>query len=182
MDKLEDFIKNNREDLDRHIPSPIIWQNIRKDFHGKRPLRVRWISAAAMIIIILTTSALFYIKQLNHDATGFRREASLLLIKGNPQLMETELYYNNLVKTLYTEAEPLLSGYPDIEKELDFDLAQIDSLCADIRKDLKDNVANQEVIEALINNYRIKLRILEDMLEVLRQDENNQTNTISHEL
>ncbi len=156
MDKLEDFIRKNREDLDRHTPSPNIWQNIRKDLHGKRTLRARWISAAAMILIIFSTSVLLYLKHWNTDATGFRRETYLLLMKGNPQLMETELYYNNLVKTLYTEAGPLFSDYPDIEKELNLDLAQIDSLCADIRKDLKDNVANQEVIEALINNYRIK--------------------------
>jgi hypothetical protein len=38
---------------------------------------------------------------------------------------------------------------------------------------LKDNVDNQDVIEALINNYRIKIQILEDMLIVLKQNENN---------
>jgi hypothetical protein len=182
MDKLEDYIRKNREELDKYHPSANVWQNIRKDLHGRRIDRLKWISAAAIIIILFCTTALLYIKQGNLDATGLRRDSSLLFMKANPQLMETERYYDNLVNTLYIEAEPLLSDYPDVQKELNLDLAQIDSLCADLRKDLKDNIANQEVIEALINNYRIKLRILEDMLEVLRQDENNQTNTNNHEL
>jgi hypothetical protein len=94
-------------------------------------------------------------------------------MKVNPDLEETEIYYNNLVNNLYSEATPLLAGYPDIEKELISDLSQLDSICTDIKKDLKDNVANQEVIEALINNYRIKIHILEDMLNTLKEDENN---------
>ena len=91
-------------------------------------------------------------------------------------------YYNTLVKTLYREAGPLLTGQPELSRELDSDMAQIDSICVDIRKDLKDNVANQEVIEALIQNYRIKLQILEDMLVMLKQNENKQEKPGSHEL
>ena len=43
----------------------------------------------------------------------------------------------------------------------------------DIKKDLKNNIANQAVVEALIQNYRIKIRILKDMLETLKANENN---------
>ena len=52
----------------------------------------------------------------------------------------------------------------------------------DIKKDLKDNIANQDVIEALIQNYRIKINILEDMLTVLKANENNHEKEKSHEL
>jgi hypothetical protein len=98
------------------------------------------------------------------------------------ELKETELFYNSLVNSLYLEAKPLLTGQPDVEKELNHDLARIDSLCADIRKDLKDNVANKEVIEALIQNYTIKIHILEDMLNVLKENENKTEKGKSHEL
>jgi hypothetical protein len=59
---------------------------------------------------------------------------------------------------------------------------QIDSICSEIKKDLKDNVANQDVIEALIQNYRIKIRLLEDMLELLKENEENPVKSKSHEL
>jgi CRISPR/Cas system-associated endonuclease Cas3-HD len=83
-----------------------------------------------------------------------------------------EIFYNSMASTLYLQAKPMLTGQPEIEKELDNDLARIDNICSEIKKDLEDNVANQEVIEALIRNYTIKIHILEDMLRILNENEN----------
>jgi hypothetical protein len=61
-------------------------------------------------------------------------------------------------------------------------MAHLDSIRTDLKKDLKDNVANQEVIEAMIQNYRIKLQLLEDMLNLLKQNETKSEKTKSNEL
>jgi len=98
------------------------------------------------------------------------------------QLIEAEAYYTSQINSLYLEAEPLLAANPDLKDELNSDIAQIDSIYIDLRKDLKDNIANQEVVEALIMNYTIKIRILEDMLAILRENENNGEKNNSHEL
>ncbi len=158
MDRLEEYIREKKDDLDKYEPSPEVWRGIRKKMHSGRRRLAGWLSAAAMIAVILGTAALFYLA--NHNKT-------------HPELVESEIYYNNLINDLFSQATPLLTGYPDLQKELLTDMSQIDSICADIKKDLRDNVDNQEVIEALISNYRIKTRILEEMLEALRHDENN---------
>ncbi|MCX6301869.1 MAG: hypothetical protein NTW82_06770 [Bacteroidia bacterium] len=158
MDRLEEYIRKNRKELDKYNPSPEVWKGIRSNMHKGRRELIRWLSAAAMIVVILAIASFFYVGKDKG--------------KNNPELVESEIYYNNLVNDLYNEATPLLTGYPDIEKELLSDLSQLDSICNDIKKDLRDNVDNQEVIEALINNYRIKTHILEDMLDVLKQNEN----------
>ena len=158
MDSLEEYIRKNRDDLDKYEPSPEIWRGIRKDIHIGRHGVAGWLSAAAMIAVLFGTAVMFYLA--NHNRI-------------HPELVESEIYYNNLINDLFSQAAPLLTGYPDLEKELRTDMSQIDSICADIKKDLRDNVDNQEVIEALISNYRIKTHILEEMLEALRQNENN---------
>lgn len=158
MDRLEEYITKNREDLDRYEPSDEVWKGIRKEMHRGRRDLFRWLSAAAAIAIITGTAAVFYVARAN---------------KANPELVESEIYYNNLINDLYSKATPLLTGNPDLKKELLDDMSQLDSICADIKRDLRDNVDNQEVIEALITNYRIKTQILEDMLEVLRQNDVN---------
>ena len=179
MEKLEDFIRKNREGLDNHDPSPEVWKGIKRDLQIRRPGKMKRLAAAAVILIVVTAALYHYIDE-NKDGSANQREASLM--KRNPQLKETELYYNNLVNILYNEASPLLAAFPDIRKEYLNDISQIDSICTDIKKDLNDNVSNQEVIEALIKNYRIKIQILEEMLDQLKQKENIPLNKESHEL
>jgi hypothetical protein len=179
MENLEDFIRKNREGLDNHEPSQEVWKGIKRDLRSHRPGTMRRLAAAAVIILIVTATIYHYNKE-NGKGTMNQREASLM--KNNPQLKETESYYNNLINSLYKEATPILAGYPDIRKEFLIDMSQIDSICTGIKKDLKDNVSNQEVIEALIKNYRIKIQILEEMLDQLKQNENKPVNFNSHEL
>jgi hypothetical protein len=178
MDKLEDFIRNNREEMDYRDPSPKVWKEIRKKTGRKGKSITTWTAAASVLILIGTSLILLLSKGDKVHGSG----SEALLMKNNPQLLETEFYYNNMIKTLYNEASPMLVVYPDLKKELNDDMAQIDSLCADIKKDLRDNVSNQQVIEALIKNYRIKTEILQEMLDLLRQEQNPPEKPKSHEL
>jgi hypothetical protein len=134
-----------------------------------------------MIVVILTTAALYYKGEWKRNMY-LSGDTDALLMKTNPQFREAEIYYNSLFNSLYSEASPLLTSHPEIKKELFSDLSQLDSLCADIKKDLKDNIDNQDVIEALIINYRIKTEILEDMLNLLKQNETDLQKNNSHAL
>ncbi len=182
MEKIEDFIRKNRDELDRHDPSPEIWNGIENDLPGKRPGVFRWLLAAAMITVIFTTAALFYVAESRKNFAYNSKSSDARIMKANPLLKETEIYYNNLINDLYDEATPMLTAHPDVRLELISDLSQVDSICTNIKQDLRDNIANQEVIEALVNNYRVKIRILEEMLDVLNQNENNPQKNESHAL
>ena len=126
-----------------------------------------------MVIVILGTAVVLFRPLYRWSDFNCRKNNNERLLLLDPQLKETETYYNSLINSLYKEATPLLTNNPEIKKELNIDLSHLDSICVDIKKDLKDNIANKDVVEALIQNYRIKIRILEDMLETLKANENN---------
>ena len=172
MDSLERFVKENRDALDRYEPSSEVWEKIagRKVIFNRK-LLVR-LSAAAVIALVIGTAFLLYASE--------SRKNKLYYISG--EVKEMELFYNSMASTLYMKAKPMLTSQPEIEKELENDLDRIDNLCNEIKKDLKDNVANQEVIEALIQNYTIKIHILEDMLRILNENENDTEKRKSNEL
>jgi hypothetical protein len=182
MDKLEEHIRKNREDLDRYNPSSIIWKRISRTLRQDKSRISHWRSVAAMAAVLIGTAVLFFITGTRWSEKSREISSGEGLSPAGRQLKETEIYYNNLVNTLYREATPLLTGNPEVEKELNTDISQLDSICADIKKDLKDNVANQEVVEALIQNYRIKIRLLEDMLTILKEDKNNPEKRKDYEL
>jgi hypothetical protein len=173
MDRLEEYIRKNREELDKYNPPASIRRKLGRELKRRKSKTMRWLSIAAMIIIILGTAVILF-KPL--------RGKYDTLSQTDPQLKETEIYYNQLVKTLYNEAAPLLGKNPEIKEELNADLSQLDSICIDLKKDLKDNISNQDVVEALIQNYRIKISILEDMLVVLKEENNNPEKKKPHEL
>jgi hypothetical protein len=178
MDRFEEHIRKNRNELDKYNPSPDTWRKIEKKLGKDKTGKRRWISIAAMIAVVLGSVVLFrpvyrWSDNKNNNASD--------ISNSSPQLKETEIYYNNLVNSLYKEATPLLTNNPEAGKELNNDLSHLDSICADLKKDLKDNISNQEVVEALIRNYRIKIEILEDMVKVLK-DNNTSEKKKSHEL
>ncbi len=182
MDRLEEHIRKNRAELDRHSPSPEVWKGIRRGMGRGRAYYIKWLSAAAMITVIFATAALFYIGERRYNNPSFPGNNNIRFNGSNALLNETEIYYNTQVNNLYRQASPLLTEYPEIEKELVSDMAHIDSICADIKRDLKDNISNQEVIEALINNYRLKIRILEDMLDLINEEETDPVKNEDNEL
>ncbi len=148
MDNLEKFIRNNRNDLDRYDPSPEIWSGIKEKTIDRKKILRTWHSAVATITIVFGISLLAYSifvknRQQGEADNSYQRE-----------FKETEFFYNTMVNSLYQEAKPLLTNHPDIEKELKVDLEHIDKTCSEIKRDLNDNVDNQEVIEALIQNYK----------------------------
>jgi hypothetical protein len=180
MDKFEEYIKKNRDSLDIREPSAEVWDRIGKDINSiRRPVR-RWLSVAASVIVITGISLIFY--QLGRNSVNSRMMSAEGDLTARQQLKEAEAFYTSQINNLYHEAEPLLTANPDLQDELNSDIAQIDSIYADLRKDLKDNIANQEVVEALIRNYTTKIKILEDMLAILRENENNGEKNKSHEL
>jgi hypothetical protein len=182
MDRLEEQIRRNREDLDRYNAPEGLWKEIRKRLIKRNSTYRQWLSIAAMFVVILGTGLLLFRPVFRWSDTNRRGKNDDSYLQLNPQLKETEAYYNNLVNSLYSKATPLLTNNPEIRNELNTDLVHLDSICVDIKKDLKDNISNQDVVQALIQNYRIKIRILEDVLTVLRENEPNPVKKQNHEL
>jgi len=174
MDKLEKHIKSVRESMDIHEPDHGLWNRIAKDLPaGERRLRAFLWKAAAVIIVIGAGLTLVY---RSMESFGLKNNPEMRLVR------ETDIYYNNLIISLYEEAEPMLTSNPDVKSELTDGMNELDSLSMQIRKDLRDRAANREVIEALIHNYRLRIELLEDMLSVMREAEETNNPKETYEL
>lgn len=180
-DQLEKYVSDHLDDFNHmEEPSPELWARIEKTIHKKT---VNWrgiIWKAASILIIAGLSYMVYdLTNINKKLLSVREKSQELEI---PELKEAEMYYSQMVNTKLKEIQPILTKHPDINEEINQDLAELDSVYSELKNDLKDNVANHEVIEAMIQNYRLRLSILEDILNELKtngkkeHDEYNEVN------
>ncbi len=175
-DRLEKFILENREEFDMHEPGQGIWEKIEKNIKPKKTVNWRMvIGRAAAVILIFAASYMVHdiLEGSNREIAHSRKRKEKELII--PELKEAEVYYSNLINEKLQEIKPMFSEDPTLEREIRYDLNQLDSIYEELRNDLRDNIANQEVIEAMIQNYRLRLSILEDVLSQLKpeEDDNN---------
>jgi len=174
MDELERHIRDHREEMDIHEPDPSLWNRIKKGLPG-REIRLRemlWRAAVAVVIAGTTMLAVFSVIRFRERITDPQVAA----------VRESYYYYDSQIKILFEEAEPLLTANPDIDTELRLGMDVLDSLSAEIIKDLNDNIASSEVLEALIGNYRLRIELLEEMLQLMKENDKGPEKTIENEL
>jgi len=173
-DRLEDFVKQNREQFDLHQPDPSIWLKVNpanetpaneSAVKERRPMRWLQVAAAIAVIFAGSTAGIYFL-------TGEKAETDFYSSELYQDILETEQYYNQMVSQRSDELQPFLTANPAAMEMLTMDMEELDDAYLELKEDLKDNASNPEVIEAMILNYTVKLEILEDLLNQLKEKEN----------
>ncbi len=178
MGTMDEFIKSNREAFDIHEAPDSIWGKIelRLQTNKSRNLWKLWLQRVAIFLAIFSLSFALseYIHRKGPKITTLSRVNEQAAIP--QELKETKAYYETRIHTRLAEMKPMFASYPGMEDEVHKDFSKLDSICADLKKDLKDNISNQQVLEAMIENYRTKLNILETLLEDIKRKNSGHEN------
>ena len=177
-DKLEKYILDQRDRFDDLEPDPGIWDRI--ETRKAKVIRIDWrgITWKAAAVAAIFTASYFF-----HDFMASRKQEEPKFLAENSEeagtpmvreLIEAEAYYTSLINVKKEEVFRLTSNSPDIQLEINTEMVELDKVFEELKEDLKDNAANEEVIEAMIQNYRVKLDILEEMLFRLKQSNESQ--------
>ncbi len=169
-DKLEKLIKENRSSFDDLTPPSDMWSNIEGKLATNRKISPKTIiyrisGAAAILIVAIFSYTLVFSDRAQNDQ----------LSAMNNEILETEQYYNLKVLQKKEQVFKLTSSQPEIKKDIEEELALLDTAMLELKNDLKENISNTEVVEAMIQNYRMKLQILEDILQYIEPQEKKET-------
>lgn len=174
-DRLEEFVRSNKDSFDAFEPNPAVWQRIEK--RKGRVIQLDWKQVAWRAAVV---AVVFAASWIINDLTDSQRqpqvaEESRTSNEEQPQiikdLMEAEIYYTSQISMKRDELFILAGNQPGVMEDVDSELIDLDNVYQELKKDLNDNAANEEILEAMIQNYRLKLQILEDMLYMIRQNE-----------
>lgn len=151
-DSLKNHIENKRADFDRYpIDLDLGWEAVEDKLHAEKVVSIntRWYWMAASLALLAVVFVGF---------SSLRDSGPEI----NGELAETQFYYQDMIDAKVTMVKNQVS-----DPELLADIEALDLAFAELSEDLKDDAQNEEVVQAMISNYRLKLKILERILEDL---------------
>jgi len=158
---LEDFIKNNREEFDQMEPSAKVWENISKGKTKVIRLNTNLIRVAAVIAIAAITSVILW----QTNTFGDRNFASKTTDPELQELIEAEAFYAHQVNSRLIEIRKCYYVFPELKEDVESDLNELEAMYKVLKTDLRENISNKTVIEAMIENNRYRLQLVDDVLE-----------------
>lgn len=183
MDKLKNFIDENRQEFEEFKAPEELWagisQRLKEEKHFpilteekqskknkqvnktvkmysfSRPMLIR---VAASVLILLVAGITW---------VSYKIDA----LEDNPPLSKTEAYYEQIFHTKLTE----LKQYENddlFDRNLLVDIQELEEIYNDLKNDLKEDANNEQVVEAMIRNYRVRIELLEKMLNEIKLKKN----------
>lgn len=172
-DALESFICNHREALDSEVPDLKVWANIVKETPAKAKIfRLTWqrslLRAAASVALLVTGLGL----GIWYARSG---ETPVMAMSDvSNEYAELEHFFQRDIAGKQQKLAAFTGSQPaDVHEDLD----QLDNVMAELREELA-NVPEgnrEQVVRAMIENYKAKAAILERVLERLEESTKTET-------
>ena len=171
MKDLDKTIQENKLDFDSFEPNEghfdrfeqklIVYNNKKKSFS------FAYILKAAVIAILVTLSGLWI-----YDNLDTRSNKGIALSEISPEYGEVEMYYTHLVNQKYGEINQSESFDSTQKIILVQELKEMDSIYENLKKDLTTNPSDKRVINAMIQHYQLKVKVMNQILDQLQQAQN----------
>ncbi len=157
-DNLREHINKNREDFEMFkFDSEGSWSSIKDRLNKKESSgKSIFLKIAASITLLIASIAVIMLNGFNTPTF-------------DSELSETKYYYEQMIDAQMQ----LVRNHVEDPQVLE-DLEALDKAFHELSDDLQDNVHNEEVIAAMIDNYRLKLKILEKILEDIEESDNDE--------
>jgi len=162
-DRLEDFVQAIRDEFDFREPSPEVWERISENSKNPRRFRIGnyFLRVAAIITLVVVTSAVLWRSNVLTPGSWAKNIQDPEL----RELIEAEAYYAHQVNSKLKEIRKCYYTFPELKQDVENDLTELEEMYKVLKNDLKENVSNKTVIEAMIENNRYRLKLVDDVLE-----------------
>ena len=169
---LKKYLKKKRWELDVEEPDiDAIWSGIQQKTNSKRFVLPGWFWKVAAIFLFAVT--------VTYTITDIRNKNQMVVITLadiSKDLGQEEAQLKQMVSLKWEEVELQL---PDDRSDFRFlfdELKELDKVYADYQKDLYKTGPNKQIIEAMLDYYQKKIRLLNRMLmEIQKQKEHENT-------
>ena len=179
MNNLEEYIKSNRSEFDHKEPRDKLWDRIEADLdQSQNQWDSGWLWKAAVVVLLAVCS--FLVWERNQEQSIDNSVASEFYV--NPEFVETELYYTDLIAQQSMAVQEFDINDPEIKENFKVDIASLDTMYQELKQEYVDT-GNEAVLDAMIGNLQLRMELLNEQLLILEQiqnDYNNETHEVKN--
>ena len=193
--RLDDFIRNNREQFDTDEPAPQVWKNLEKQLSpaSKKGMVIRmnflrWSAAAA--VLVLAALGVFYlfnkpnipppVAKTNPAVTQPANDKGSnndILNDINPVYAKEVYHLSQLIELKQSELKQIEKDQPQLYKQFVTDITRLDSSYNALKKELPDNPNREQLLEAMIQNLKLQTELLNQQLQIIQTIKQSKSNT-----
>ncbi|MGK0387397.1 MAG: hypothetical protein ACI94Y_000123 [Maribacter sp.] len=177
-DRLEEFIIENRDDLDTEIPGLNLWRDIDKKINPTPKKNIKKIAgrSAAVVVVLLVACCWFFTgeSRIPQEARMNQSPSSQqLLIEANPELAEISEYFTRKINQNKGKLAALNHHDPALYRDLNHMEAMYDTLR--IEWQMNPHKSDEKLVDAMIANFRTRSMLLENVVARIERHENSFT-------
>lgn len=173
-DELKIFTDKNRESFEKYrLDIGEAWNGIEdrlEDIENVQSNTWRiFLKIAAIIVVIVSVAFGFY---LNNQRISYNNNG-IALHNISSELADTEAFYAYQIDEKIKMIE---ISTAEIDPEVQNELQILDEDYQSLKNDIRDDADSEEVINAMIEYYRLKLAMLEKILEEIQKNDDKDHN------
>ncbi|MGV3539419.1 MAG: hypothetical protein ACO1OQ_06380 [Rufibacter sp.] len=201
-DNLKDFVQEHREEFDSFSSRPDLWQDIFAKLQEEQPQPVQeiepvkearifslnwneaWKYAAAVAVLVMVAFSARYYGGGSVPAETVAAAQPVTLEKIAPELQQIETRFVNVIEQKEAQLKEYDLKALGMEKEWEREAMALDSAYAELKKELYTTPNREVVIQAMSDNLKMRIAILNRQLQVLeniqtvKQQVTNETKTL----
>lgn len=173
QDRLEEFVKQNRDAFDSEVPGDALWGRIEEGLDEEKkvvpmtpaPQRAMWIWKAAVVVLLGAVSFLLVDRYLP------RQQEEIAAVSTIEEFQDLESFYTSII----SEKRGKLADELGEEKFLNYletDIEELDAIYAELKLTFEQKQETPEVLGALIHLLRQKLHLINSQLDILEDAKN----------
>jgi hypothetical protein len=184
MNRLEKFIKHNREQLDDMLVPENAWQQIEASLPSKNGKRIAMInlakwSVAATLLVGISIIALLVMQKKNIPENVIAKGNDTIVTDLNALTPEEAPEMNQFAKLINLKQEELRTlakEQPILYQKFSKDITQLDSSYNTLKNKLSSSPNREILIEAMIQNLQLQLNVLNQQLNIIQQIKQSKNN------
>lgn len=165
--ELEDFVKKNYDLFNSEVPKEGHLDRFKSKLEGQKKRKSLFLESLKYAAVIIVLVSMFFIYD-NYSETSGTQVVADFNNDGDEDFTEIASFYDSQLEDKYSEFDAIVCQSGNSQKQtINEDLNELNNTYFELQNEYKMNPGNEMVKNALIDNYRMRIDILDLIINTL---------------